>query len=128
MVRTNGLRVLVAEDDFLISEEIRRSLEKIGFAFAGDAATGAEAVELACQTRPDVVLMDVSLGEMSGIEATRHILVRNPGIKVIGLSVNNDRAMAEAMRVAGAVAYLTKSGSSSALIETIRSCVRGVAY
>ena len=64
------------------------------------------------------------LGNMSGIEVTRRILDQDPRVRIIGLSMRNDEETAGAMREAGAVAYLDKSGSSKTLIETIRSCMR----
>ena len=93
----------------------------------GQAATGPEAIAAVDALAPDVVLMDVNLGPMDegamdGIEATRRILACHPGIKVIGLSMHLHTAVVDAMRNAGAVAYLTKGGRPDELIETIRAC------
>ncbi|MFW6213903.1 MAG: response regulator, partial [Spirochaetota bacterium] len=71
----------------------------------------------------DVVIMDVNLGEVSGIEATREIVGDHPEIKVIGLSMHIEDEIAEAMREAGAAAYLTKGGPTKVLVNTIRSIV-----
>lgn len=88
----------------------------------GEAADGPQAVELAGKLAPDAVIMDVTLGEMSGVEATRRILAANPSIKVIGLSMHTDKEIAGAMRDAGAAAYLTKGGPPEDLIAAVRAC------
>ena len=88
----------------------------------GQASDGPQAIELAERLQPDVIVMDVSLGEMSGAEATKAILARNPQIKVIGLSMYIDPEVATAMRDAGAAAYLNKGGPSEDLILAIRGC------
>ena len=90
----------------------------------GQAASGPQAIELAGRLQPDVIIMDVNLGEMSGIEATREILARNKQIKVIGLSMCADAEVAAAMRNAGAVAYLTKGGPFAELPMAIRASCR----
>jgi len=118
-------QVLIVDDHEVVREALIRIIKSYpDIEVVGEAADGLHAIELAERLEPDVILMDISLGDMSGIEATRHILVRNPGIKVIGLSVNSDKEVADAMRAAGAVAYLNKSAPSAALIETVRSCGR----
>ncbi len=88
----------------------------------GQAADGRQAIELSAQLSPEVVVMDVNLGEMSGVEATKAILARNARIKVIGLSMYADPDVASAMRDAGAIAYLTKGGPSEELAMAIRAC------
>jgi DNA-binding NarL/FixJ family response regulator len=87
----------------------------------GEARDGQEAVELALQTRPDVVLMDITMPRLSGIEATRYITARLPEVRVIGLSMHTGDDMAQAMRDAGAVAYLNKSEAADTLVATILS-------
>ncbi|HSD29420.1 MAG TPA: response regulator, partial [Vicinamibacteria bacterium] len=86
----------------------------------GQAADGQEAVEVVRRLAPDVVTMDVSLPRMDGIEATRRIKEALPGVRVIGLSMFEEGEQAEALRRAGAVSYLTKSGPISALLDEIR--------
>jgi DNA-binding NarL/FixJ family response regulator len=86
----------------------------------GEASTGHEAVEKACQLRPEVVLMDYSMPGMDGVEATRLIHDRMPHIRVIGLSMFDEADRAQAMREAGAVAYVAKSAGPEVLLAAIR--------
>ncbi len=88
----------------------------------GEAEDGAQAVALAEDLQPDVITMDVSLPGMSGIEATRAIAAKVPGARIIGLSMHLDGGVADAMREAGAVDYLTKGGPSEDLLAAIRAC------
>lgn len=85
----------------------------------GEAGDGQEAVDLAMTLKPDVVLMDVTMPRMDGIEATRRITAALRGVRVIGLSMHEGEEMATAMHDAGAVAYLTKGGDPDALIAAI---------
>ncbi len=86
----------------------------------GEAEDGQEAVERALELQPSVVLMDVTMPELSGVEATRRIKERNPDIRVIGLSMHDLRQTERRMREAGADIYLTKDRTSSDLVAAIR--------
>jgi DNA-binding NarL/FixJ family response regulator len=86
----------------------------------GEAAHGLEAVELATDLDPDVILRDVSLPRPSGVETTSTIHAAHPDIRVIGLSMFDDRAQAQEMRDGGAVEFVTKSAPSSDLLAAIR--------
>lgn len=115
-------RVLIVDDHPVMREGLASLFEfEEDIEVVGQAADGAEAITVVERLTPDVVLMDVSLGAMDGIEATGRILAARPQIKVIGLSMHVDEAVADAMRAAGAIAYLTKGGQSEALIEAIRA-------
>jgi DNA-binding NarL/FixJ family response regulator len=87
---------------------------------AGEAADGVEAVRLAAEIQPDVILMDVSMPRLDGIEATAEIRRRLPGIRIIGISMNTDAATRRKMRNAGASTLLSKAGSFENLIQEIR--------
>ena len=90
----------------------------------GEAADGQEAVELAARLLPDVILMDMSMPKLNGVEATRIIHNDWPEIRIIGLSMFEEADRAQAMRDAGAVDYMTKSGPAEALINVIRTSVQ----
>jgi DNA-binding NarL/FixJ family response regulator len=118
------IRILLADDHRVFREGLSEFLaDQPGLEIVGQAADGQAAVDLAMTLHPDVVLMDVTMPRMSGIEATRRILSKMPGVPVIGLSMHVEDDMAVAMRDAGAVAYLTKSGSSDHLVEAIHRAV-----
>jgi PAS domain S-box-containing protein len=85
----------------------------------GEAENGREAIEMTRHIRPDVVVMDISMPEMDGIEATRLIKAEMPQVRVIGLSMHDDEHVTQAMRKAGAEAFLNKTVSSPELLETI---------
>jgi DNA-binding NarL/FixJ family response regulator len=86
----------------------------------GEASDGHAAIELARRLSPDVVLMDVSMPHTNGVDAAERIVADNPTVRVIGLSMHEDAEMADAMRAAGATAYLTKNGSPTRIIAAIR--------
>ena len=109
-------RIMIVDDELFFRELLRDMLEKEGFTIVAEAADGAEAVELARSLRPDVIVMDVSMPKMSGIEATRQIVAELPGVRVVGLSMHEDEEIAASMREAGAVDFVTKGGASDAAI------------
>jgi CheY-like chemotaxis protein len=115
------IRVLLVDDHTVMRQGLALLLEsEPDITIVGQAADGHEAVELAGQLLPDVILMDVSLPKLNGIDATRTIHTDWPNIRIIGLSMFEEKERAEAMRDAGACAYLIKSGPSEQLIAAIR--------
>jgi len=90
----------------------------------GEAADGPTAVNLVREIRPDVVLMDINLSGMDGVQATSIIHKEFPETRIIGLSMYQEGNHKTSMRKAGAAAYLTKSGPSEELIESIRAVMR----
>lgn len=114
------IRVLIADDHRLFAEALEAILapdERIEV--AGRAQNGAEAVELAATLRPDVVLMDISMPVMDGVEATKRIRERDPGSCVLMLTGSNSRLDIARSREAGAAAYVTKDRIAAELIEAI---------
>src|ERR1043166_2263770 len=99
------MKILLCDDHRMMREGLRVILEKEGFEVTGEAATGRDALALAVQLRPDVVVMDISMPDLNGIDATRKLLAKCPGIKILGLSMNADRRYVTAMFAAGAVGY-----------------------
>ncbi len=120
--RGSRIRIVLADDHRIVREGLVMLIrDEADMEVVGEAADGAEAVEMACRLRPDVVIMDVSMPKVNGIEATARIAAGVPGARVIGLSMYERADREEAMRAAGAVAYLRKDGPSENLIAAIRA-------
>lgn len=115
------IRVLVVEDHPIVREGLVGLLQgEFDVEVVGQAGDGVEAVELARQLHPDVVITDISMPRMNGIEATRRIVADLPHCRVVGLSMHDDAGIAQAIRDAGATAYVTKGGPSEALLAAVR--------
>lgn len=115
------IRVLIADDHRILREGLAGLLRNHpDILVVGQAADGQEALELARRLRPDVIVMDVTMPRMNGIDATAAILREMPEIRVIGLSMHEMQDMSHAMLAAGARAYLTKGGPSAELLKAIR--------
>lgn len=118
---SRGIRVLLADDHPMVRDGLAELLERnAGIEVVGEVSDGSAAVELARRVRPDVVLMDVDMPGLDGIEATRRIVTEQPDVRVIGLSMYTEPAKDKAMRSAGAVGYVPKSASADALIAAVR--------
>jgi two-component system, NarL family, nitrate/nitrite response regulator NarL len=117
----NPMRVLIVDDEPLFLEMVQVLLESEGLEIVGTAADGKRAVELALSLDPDVVVMDVSMPVMNGIDATREIRKRNPGACVLILTGGSNIAEVDDARKAGASGYLTKDRIASDLVREIRS-------
>jgi PAS domain S-box-containing protein len=115
-----GIRVLIVDDHHFLREGLVRVMEDEGLLVVGEAGDGREAVLKAREVAPDVVIMDVTLPVLNGIEATRLIRLENPRVSVIGLSMHERKDMEAGMLAAGAAAYLTKGGPMEHLVEKIR--------
>ncbi len=117
-------RVLVVDDHAIVREGIASVLDSdLRIEVVGEAGDGVEALELLQQLQADVVLMDVNMPRMNGIEATREIHERWPGLLTVGLSVQSDPPTADLMREAGAAGFIPKSGDSGEMIATILQVV-----
>jgi AmiR/NasT family two-component response regulator len=100
-------RVLIAEDDYLVSETIKRALKELDYELVGKTSDGVEAVEMACTVKPDVVLMDIQMPELDGLEATRQIQSRCP-MPVVVLTAHESQELVEKASEVGVSAYLIK--------------------
>lgn len=122
------MRILLCDDHRLMREGLRAILEKAGLTVVGEAENGRDGVELTRQLRPDVVLMDISMPDLNGIDATRLLVEELPATKVIGLSMNSDRRYVATMFGAGAVGYLLKSSASEELIRAVHAVANNLKY
>jgi signal transduction histidine kinase len=117
----SGKRILLADDHAVMRQGLANLIEQQNdFAVVGHAADGREAVYLAGELQPDVILMDISMPDIDGIQATAEIAAVQPGIKIIGLSMHDDVNTQEKMMQAGACAYLYKAAPAEEIIRTIR--------
>lgn len=117
------IRVLLADDHIVMRQGLARLLRgEQDIEVVGEAADGESAIEMIRECRPDVVLMDINMPGMGGIEAARRVHAELPEISIIGLSMFQENESADAMIKAGATGYISKSGSSDAVAETIRRC------
>jgi len=119
------IRLMLADDHRMLREGLSRSMSEHGFDVCGEARDGLEAVNMALSLRPDVILMDVSMPEMDGVEACRQ--VRNSGIdtKIVMLTMHADQeVLANAIR-AGACGYLVKDCSTEEIADAVRMASNG---
>jgi DNA-binding NarL/FixJ family response regulator len=117
---SNSISVLIADDHRLFAEALEAILaadDRIDV--VGHATDGREAVELAARARPDVILMDISMPVMDGVEATREIVGRDGAPSILMLTGSNARADVDRARKAGAVGYVTKDRIAAELIDAI---------
>ncbi len=119
---SNGkIRVMLVDDHTVMRKGLLSFLSgHDDIEIAGEAADGEAAVELAQQIQPEVILMDINMPKMNGVEATRRIRSKMPGIRIYGLSMYEAEDQAHAMTEAGATGYLSKSGNSESLLAAIR--------
>ena len=122
-------RVLIADDHVLFRYGLKTMLARVkGFKVVGEAATGEEAVQMATEELPDIVLMDIQMPQMNGIEATRRVVEHNPAIGVVMLTMfGDDDSVFAAMR-AGARGYILKGADAEEVLKVVRAVDKGEAY
>ena len=122
-------RILLVDDHKIMREGIRSLLsEEPDMEVVGEADNGREAVQLAKRLRPDLVVMDVSMPELNGIEATRQILAEMEGVKVLALSMHRDPRFVAGVLEAGAKGYMVKDCTAAELTSVIRLVAQGKTY
>ncbi|GAH47119.1 unnamed protein product, partial [marine sediment metagenome] len=117
-----AIRVLLADDHQLFRQGMRSLLANdAGIEVIGEAENGRSAVELARQLAPDVIVMDISMPDLNGIEATRQIAARAPRTRVLALSMHSDRRFVTGILAAGAAGYLLKDSAFEELCRAIHA-------
>ena len=123
------IRILLADDHSILREGLRMLLDRqTEFAVVGDACNGREAVEMAEACDPDVVIMDLAMPGLNGIEATRRITSRSPRTAVVILSMHSDESYILRSLKAGARAYLLKDSLKADLIDAVRAAAQGKSF
>ncbi|MDB5811490.1 MAG: LuxR family two component transcriptional regulator [Betaproteobacteria bacterium] len=120
------LTVLLVDDHAVVREGYRRLLERSGdIQVAGEAGNSGDAYQLMSQLKPAVVVMDISLPDVSGIEAARRMLAREPAVRVLIFSMHEEAVFAARALQAGARGYVTKASAPEILIDAVRAVARG---
>ncbi|HVU02570.1 MAG TPA: response regulator transcription factor [Polyangiaceae bacterium] len=122
------MNVVLVDDHRIVRDGLRSLFEREGFTVVGDGGTGREGLALSRELRPDLVIMDVTMPDLNGIDATAQILAAVPGAKVVGLSMNGDRKFVAGMFAAGASGYLLKTCSAEELLLAVREVISGRKY
>ncbi len=123
------IKVLLADDHKILRDGLKNVIEKVAsLQVVAEASDGREAVKLCSEIKPDVVVMDVSMPGLNGVEATQQIVRENPNIKVIALSMHSNKRFITGMFKAGAFGYLLKDSDSDELITAIKTVARNQKY
>jgi DNA-binding NarL/FixJ family response regulator len=124
--KNRTISILLAEDHVIVRESIRQSLERhAGFKVVGEANDGEEAVRMAQELKPDVIIMDISMPKLNGIEATRIIKANQPSVAILALTAYDYEQYVFPLLAAGAAGYLLKDVNSRELINAIETVHRG---
>lgn len=120
------IKIILADDHSILQHGLCESLEKEeGFEVVAKADSGQSAIELAALHCPDMVIMDVSMPHLNGMEATKRILAKNPEIKVVALSMHMEKIYVNGMINAGALGYILKSCSFRQLLDCLQTVLAG---
>ncbi len=121
--------ILIVDDHDLVRTGLKNILDKeAGLTVVGEAASGEEAIQMTRQLKPDVVLMDVSLPGLSGLEATERILKVQPKVRVLVLTAHSEPPLPARLLDSGASGYLTKACNAKELIRAVRKVISGERY
>lgn len=125
----NQTTILLVDDNAEMRDTLKFLISRhVHLKVIGEAGSGQEALKFIASNTPDVILMDINMSPVNGFEATRKIIKNHPLVKIIGLSVNKEPSYAKNMISLGAKGYITKSSSSSEIIEAINKVAKGEIY
>jgi DNA-binding NarL/FixJ family response regulator len=122
------VKVVLADDQRILRDGLRAVLTAAGVQVVGEAGDGDAAVAEAERSQPDVVVIDIALPKLNGIEATRRLKAKMPATQVVALSMNSDRSYVMAMLEAGATGYLLKDAAAAELLTALGAVSRGETY
>lgn len=123
------IRILLADDHAIVREGLRTILEAQGdMNVVGEAGNGREALDKTLLLRPDIILMDISMPELSGIDATRLILMQIPAAKILVLSTHHSTEYVSRAMQAGARAFIHKESAGSSVVNAVRAAMKGRQY
>ncbi|MEX0766373.1 MAG: response regulator transcription factor [bacterium] len=123
------IRVLLADDHAIVREGVKMILAKEpDFEVVGEAQDGSQALELVERTKPSVVVMDISMPGMGGIEATQQVKERYPGVNVLALTMHEDESYVFKLLRAGASGYVLKRAAAHDLVQAVRAAAKGEAF
>ena len=126
---TSGIKILLVDDHPFFLSGLESILNPIDdFIVIGKARNGREAIKFVVDCQPDMIIMDVAMPKLNGIETTKKIMVLYPNIKIIGLSIYSSTRFVKDMIRAGAVGYIVKDHAPEKLISTIYKIARGETY
>jgi len=124
-----SIKIILADDHNMIRDGLQSMIEKeTDFRIIGQASNGRQTVQLAQELNPDIVIMDISMPDLNGIDATRQIKEMNKHVKIIALSVHSETSFVRQMLKAGASGYLVKHSEFKELVEAIRIVARDQLY
>lgn len=124
-----SMNILLADDHAMMREGLRAILERDpDYNVVGEASDGVAALDMANELQPDVIVMDIAMPNLNGVEATRQILRRQPNVKIIALSTYSDRRYVLAMLEAGAYGYVVKAAIGSELLRALEAITKNQKY
>ncbi|HSG28338.1 MAG TPA: response regulator transcription factor [Candidatus Krumholzibacterium sp.] len=124
----NNVRLMLVDDHNVVREAFKKLLEVEGFRIVGEAADGHEAIRMAADLVPDLIVMDISIPKLRGIETTRRIKKEVPAVKVVMLTIHNNETFLYQSLDAGAEGYLVKDADSKELVKAIHTILGGEVY
>ena len=121
-------KIMLVDDHAILRHGLKNSFESMGHTVVGEAANGREAIRMAAEHFPQIILMDINMPDLNGVDATRRILENDPRVKVIGLSMYSDPPYVLGMLEAGAAGFLLKTCSFNEVETAINDVMEGKVY